>query len=58
LKGGERLHPSIYRGCSYAREEMVRKKTQKTAAKGDIGRTFSSRCITPEHSFAATPTTT
>jgi hypothetical protein len=53
LKDGQIPHPSTYTGCSHAREEMLKKKSQKAASKGPAGRLFSSMYTTPEHSFAA-----
>jgi hypothetical protein len=52
LKDGERPHPSTYRGCSHAKEEMLRRKPQKPQ-KEPTGRIFSSRYIVPGQSFAA-----
>lgn len=53
LKEAERPHPAYYRGCSAAKNEMQRKKNQKSAKYGETPRRFSSRLITPGHSFDA-----
>jgi hypothetical protein len=47
LKNGERQHPSTYRGCSHAKEEMLRRNPQKPQ-KEPTGRIF-----VPGQSFAA-----
>jgi hypothetical protein len=50
----ENLILKIIRGCSHAKEELPRKKVQKTpTAKNPVGRAFSSRYTTPTISFAA-----
>jgi hypothetical protein len=43
-------HPSNYRGCSHAREEVRRRKAQRTP-KNTTGRVFSSNYTTPGISF-------
>jgi hypothetical protein len=48
---GEKAHPSNYRGCRHAKEEMRKRKSQKTS-NTMTGRMFSSRCTTPTLSFA------
>jgi hypothetical protein len=53
LKDGEQPHPSTYRGCSHAKEEMLRRKTQKASNKGPTGRLFSSNYVVAGQSFAA-----
>jgi hypothetical protein len=35
LKDGERPHPSTYRGCSYAKEEMLRRRIHRSYKKRD-----------------------
>jgi hypothetical protein len=52
LGEGEEPHPSNYRGCSHAREELRKKKLQR-APKPPTGRVFSSRTTSPGVSFAA-----
>jgi hypothetical protein len=48
----ERPHPSNYRGCKLAREELQKRKIQKSQTKELAGRVFSSRLATPTVSFA------
>jgi hypothetical protein len=52
LVEGEKPHPANYRCCRYAKEELQRRKTQRTP-KTTTGRVFSSNIITPGVSFAA-----
>jgi hypothetical protein len=52
LGDGKESHPSNYRGCSHAREELRKKKSQR-APKPPTGRVFSSSFTTPGVSFAA-----
>jgi hypothetical protein len=52
LTEGEKPHPSNYRGCSHAKDEMQRKKSQRTP-KETVGRVFSTKLTTPGVSFAA-----
>jgi hypothetical protein len=52
LAEGEKAHPANYRGCKHAREELQKRKAQKTP-KTTSGRVFSSNIITPGVSFAA-----
>jgi hypothetical protein len=52
LKDGESPHPTNYRGCSYAKEELQRRKNQRISNQGSSGRTFS-KYTTPEQSFAS-----
>jgi hypothetical protein len=49
---GEKPHPSNYRGCSHAKEEIRRRKAQRTP-NNTSGRVFSSNYTTPGLSFAA-----
>jgi hypothetical protein len=53
LKDGESPHPTNYRGCSYAKEELQRRKNQRISNQGSSGRTFFSKYTTPERSFAS-----
>jgi hypothetical protein len=53
LKEGEKPHPSNYRGCSHAKEESLRRRSQRTTPKEAVGRKFSSRPVLPGKSFAA-----
>jgi hypothetical protein len=53
LKEGERPHPSSYRGCSHAKEELLRRKNLSSLNKGAPGRTYSCNYVTPGQSFAA-----
>jgi hypothetical protein len=50
LAEGEQPHPSNYRGCSHAKEEMCRRKSPRTP-KPSTGRAFSSKYITSGMSF-------
>jgi hypothetical protein len=52
LGEGEEPHPSNYRGCSHAKEELRKRKPQRTP-KPTTGRVFSSNYINPGMSFAA-----
>jgi hypothetical protein len=52
LAEGENPHPSNYRGCSHAKEEMRKRKDQR-APKPPTGRVFSSTYATPGVSYAA-----
>jgi hypothetical protein len=52
LAEGEKPHPSNYRGCSHAKEEIRRRRSQ-TQKKAPPGRVFSSTPTTPGLSFAA-----
>jgi hypothetical protein len=52
LAEGEKAHPANYRGCKHVREELQKRKAQKTP-KTTTGRVFSSYRITPGVSFAA-----
>jgi hypothetical protein len=51
LAEGEKPHPSTYRGCSHAKEEMRWKKIPRTP-KPSTGRAFSSKYTTSSMSFA------
>jgi hypothetical protein len=51
LAEGEKHHPSNYRGCSHAKEEMRQRKIPR-APKPNTGRAFSSKYIMPGVSFA------
>jgi len=53
LKDGEQPHPSSYRGCSHAKEEISRRRSQNSSNKGQTGRLFSSKHVVPGQSFAA-----
>jgi hypothetical protein len=48
----EKLHPANYRGCRHVREELQRRKLQRTP-KTTSGRVFSSNLTTPCVSFMA-----
>jgi hypothetical protein len=52
LAEGEKPHPANYRGCRHAKEEMQKKKSQRTP-RTTTGRVFSSNLTTPGMSFAA-----
>jgi hypothetical protein len=52
LAEGEKPHPANYRGCRHAKEELQKKKTQKSP-KNTTGRVFTSTPTTPGVSFAA-----
>jgi hypothetical protein len=53
LKDGESPHPTNYMGCSYAKEELQRRKKQRISIQGSSGRTFFSKYTTPEWSLAS-----
>jgi hypothetical protein len=53
LKDGELSHPTNYRSCSYAKEELQRRKNQRISNQGSSGRTLFSKYTTPERSFAS-----
>jgi hypothetical protein len=52
LAEGENPHPVNYRGCRHAKEQLQRKKSQKTP-KTTAARVFTSTLATPGVSFAA-----
>jgi hypothetical protein len=52
LAEGEKAHPDNYWGCKHAREELLKRKAQRTP-KSSTGRGFSSNMITLGVSFAA-----
>jgi hypothetical protein len=52
LSEGEKPHPANYRGCRHAKEELQKKKSQRTP-KTTVGRVFSSALTTARVSFAA-----
>jgi hypothetical protein len=52
LTEGQTAHPTNYRGCKHAKEEMQKKK-QKGTPKNATGRVFASKFIKPSVSFAA-----
>jgi hypothetical protein len=52
LKEGEHPHPTTYRGCRHAREEMLRRNQYRSTPKETTGKIFTSRLTTPEQSFA------
>lgn len=52
LVGGEEPHPSNYRGCRHAKEEVRKRKLQRVP-NIMTGRVFSSSHTTPGLSFAA-----
>jgi hypothetical protein len=47
---GKRPHPSNYRGCSHAKEELQRRRKQRPS---NEGQKFSSDYVVPDKSFAA-----
>jgi hypothetical protein len=49
---GEEPHPTNYQGCRHAKEELQKKKSQRTP-RTTTGRVFSSNLTTPGVSFAA-----
>jgi hypothetical protein len=49
---GEKAHPTNYRGYRHTKEELQKKKSQRTP-KTATGRVFSSNLTTPGISFAA-----
>jgi hypothetical protein len=52
LAEGEKPHPSNYRGCTHAKDEIQRRKSQRMP-KTTVGRVFSTKFTTPCVSFAA-----
>jgi hypothetical protein len=50
LAEGEKPHPTNYQGCSHAKEELQRKKSQKSP-KTTMGSVFSSTLTAPGVSF-------
>jgi hypothetical protein len=52
LAEGENPHPASYRGCRHAKDEMQKKKHQRTP-RTTTGRLISSKLTTPVMSFAA-----
>jgi hypothetical protein len=57
LVDGEKPHPSNYRGCSHAKDEMRKRRSQKTS-KTITGKVFNSNYTTPGLSAAALRTNT
>jgi hypothetical protein len=53
LKDEESPHPTNYRGCSYAKEELQRRGNQCMSNQGSLGGTVLSKYTTPERSFAS-----
>jgi hypothetical protein len=51
LAEGEKAHPANYRGFRHAKEELQKRKSQRTP-KTTTGRVFSSNLTTPGISFA------
>jgi hypothetical protein len=49
LTEGEKPHPASYRGCSYEKGELQRRR----APKGPSGRTFFSKFTSPEQLYIA-----
>jgi hypothetical protein len=49
---GEKAHPANYRGCRHAKEELQKRKSQRTP-KTTTGRVFSLNLTTLSISFAA-----
>jgi hypothetical protein len=47
LAEGENLHPANYRGCRHAKEEVQKKKSQRTLRTTYKGRMLSSNFTTP-----------
>jgi hypothetical protein len=52
LGDGESPHPTSNRICTYAKEELQRKKNQRISNQGSSGRTFT-KYSTLERSFAS-----
>jgi hypothetical protein len=52
LVEGEKPHPANYRGCKNAKEELMKKKSQRVP-KAPTGRVFGSARTTPGIYFAA-----
>jgi hypothetical protein len=52
LAGGEKVHPANYHGCRHAKEQLQKRKSQRTP-KTTTGRVFSSNLTTPGVSFVA-----
>jgi hypothetical protein len=52
LKDGERPHPSNYRGCSHAKDELQRKRMQRPSNRGQEARKVSPEYVVPGKSFA------
>jgi hypothetical protein len=52
LGEGKKPHPANYQGCRHAKEEMQKKKSQRTP-RTTTGRVFSSNLTTPGMSFSA-----
>jgi hypothetical protein len=52
LAEGEKAHPANYRGCKHAKEQLQKRKTQRTP-KTTKRSVFSSNVTTPGASFAA-----
>jgi hypothetical protein len=53
LGDGESPHQTNYRGCSYAKEELQRRKNQRMSNQGSSGRTFFSKYTTPQRYFGS-----
>jgi hypothetical protein len=52
LVEAEKPHSASYRGCSYAKGELQKRKAQR-ALKASYGRTFFSKLSSPEQSYEA-----
>jgi hypothetical protein len=52
LEDGEEPHPSNYRGCKMAKEELQKKKAQKPQVKETMGRAITTRLVSSSVSFA------
>jgi hypothetical protein len=46
-------HPTNYMGCSYAKEELKRRKNRRMSNQRSSGRLFFSKYTTPKRSFAS-----
>jgi hypothetical protein len=57
LAEGEKPHPANFRGCKHAKDELQKKKSQRTP-KTTTGRVFSSNLTMTGVSFAALPGST
>jgi sRNA-binding protein len=55
LNDGDSPHPANYMGCSHAKEELQRRKNQRTTNEGSSGRTFFTKYTAPDRSFASVP---
>jgi hypothetical protein len=52
LKYSKQTHPSTYRGCSQAKEEVLWRKVQKMNVRGNTGQILTTNHVTLGNSFA------